>query len=49
MAAAPDGCRFAPRCPFVIDRYRRERPPIVRLDGDRWSRCFRAPLEELVA
>jgi peptide/nickel transport system ATP-binding protein len=49
MAAAPDGCRFAPRCPFVIDRCRRERPPIVRLDGDRWSRCFRAPLEELVA
>jgi peptide/nickel transport system ATP-binding protein len=49
MAAPPVGCRFAPRCPFADDRCRRERPPIVRLDGDRWSRCFRTPLEELVA
>ena len=49
MAAPPVGCRFAPRCPFAIDRCRRERPPIVRLDGNRWSRCFRTPLEELVA
>jgi peptide/nickel transport system ATP-binding protein len=49
MAAPPVGCRFAPRCPFAIDRCRGERPPIVRLDGDRWSRCFRTPLGELVA
>jgi peptide/nickel transport system ATP-binding protein len=49
MAAPPVGCRFAPRGPFADDRCRRERPPIVRLDGDRWSRCFRTPLEELVA
>jgi peptide/nickel transport system ATP-binding protein len=49
MAALPAGCRFAPRCPFAEDRCRRERPPIVRLDGERWSRCFRTPLQELVA
>jgi peptide/nickel transport system ATP-binding protein len=48
MTAPPAGCRFAPRCPFVEDRCRRERPPIVRLADNRWSRCFRAPLEELV-
>jgi peptide/nickel transport system ATP-binding protein len=48
MVAPPAGCRFAPRCPFVEDRCRRERPPIVRLAENRWSRCFRAPLEELV-
>jgi peptide/nickel transport system ATP-binding protein len=48
MAAPPEGCRFAPRCPFVEDRCRRERPPIARLAEDRWSRCFRTPLEELV-
>jgi peptide/nickel transport system ATP-binding protein len=48
MATLPAGCRFAPRCPFADDRCRRERPPIVRLDADRWSRCFRAPLEGLV-
>src|SRR5215471_3494991 len=45
MATLPAGCRFAPRCPFADDRCRRERPPIIRLDADRWSRCFRAPLE----
>lgn len=48
MAAPPAGCRFAPRCPFVEDRCKRERPPIVRLTENRWSRCFRTPLEELV-
>jgi peptide/nickel transport system ATP-binding protein len=47
MSALPSGCRFAPRCPFADDRCRRERPPIVLLEGDRWSRCFYAPLEQL--
>jgi peptide/nickel transport system ATP-binding protein len=49
MATPPPGCRFAPRCPFADERCRSERPPIVRLDGDRWSRCFYAPLEKLAA
>jgi len=48
MSALPNGCRFAPRCPFADDRCRRERPPVVALEGDRWSRCFYAPLEQLV-
>jgi peptide/nickel transport system ATP-binding protein len=48
MAAPPSGCRFASRCPFVEDRCRSERPPIVRLDEIRWSRCLRTPLEGLV-
>jgi peptide/nickel transport system ATP-binding protein len=48
MTAPLAGCRFAPRCPFAEDRCRRERPPIVRLAEDRWSRCFRTPLEDLV-
>jgi peptide/nickel transport system ATP-binding protein len=48
MAALPSGCRFAPRCPFADDRCRSQRPPIVRLDDKRWSRCFYAPLEQLV-
>ena len=47
-SALPSGCRFAPRCPFADDRCRSERPPIVRLDHNRWSRCFYAPLEQLV-
>ena len=48
MSALPSGCRFAPRCPFADDRCRRERPPIVLLEDDRWSRCFYAPLEKLL-
>jgi peptide/nickel transport system ATP-binding protein len=49
MAALPVGCRFAPRCPFADARCRAERPPIVHLGDNRWSRCFYAPLEELVS
>ncbi len=38
------GCRFAPRCPFVIDRCRVEDPPLltVRGLGDRLVACHRA-------
>ncbi len=46
MAVLPVGCRFAPRCPFADARCHAERPPIVHLDGGRWSRCFYAPLEK---
>ncbi len=49
MAALPPGCRFAPRCPFADARCHDERPPIVRLPGNRWSRCFYAPLEKLAS
>src|SRR5262249_12376803 len=48
MSAPPAGCRFAPRCPFADERCGRERPPVVRLEGNRWSRCFYAPIEKLL-
>jgi peptide/nickel transport system ATP-binding protein len=48
MTMLPAGCRFAPRCPFADTRCHNQRPPIVRLDGGRWSRCFYAPLEKNV-
>jgi peptide/nickel transport system ATP-binding protein len=47
MTAPPTGCRFAGRCPFADARCRAERPPVVMLPGNRWSRCFYAPLERL--
>jgi peptide/nickel transport system ATP-binding protein len=47
--AMPPGCRFAPRCPFVEDRCRREPPPLRMLDGGHAARCWRSPLERLVA
>jgi peptide/nickel transport system ATP-binding protein len=49
MDAPPVGCRFAPRCPFADERCRRQRPPVVQLEGNRWSRCFYAPIEKLMS
>jgi oligopeptide/dipeptide ABC transporter ATP-binding protein len=46
LAHLPPGCRFADRCPMVIDRCRQEQPELAPLDGGaRASRCFRS--EEL--
>lgn len=40
----PPGCRFAPRCPFVIDRCRVEDPPLRDIPGAPGQRvaCHRA-------
>ena len=34
------GCRFAPRCDYVMDHCRRELPPLYKLDGDHQAACF---------
>ncbi|MEA2930410.1 MAG: peptide/nickel transport system ATP-binding protein [Hyphomicrobiales bacterium] len=49
MTAPPVGCRFAARCPFVIEQCTAQPPPVIELGGGRWSRCLRAPLERLVS
>ncbi len=36
------GCPFAPRCPAVVERCRHEEPPLVLVDADRRSACWRA-------
>ena len=46
--AMPSGCRFAPRCPFAIDRCRAERPPLAAAEDGHRAACWRAPLEESV-
>ena len=38
------GCRFHPRCPFVIERCRREGPPLMTIAGGHDAACWRAPL-----
>ncbi len=38
------GCRFHPRCPFAIDRCRREEPPLFTLATGHDAACWRAPL-----
>ena len=43
------GCRFHPRCPFVIERCRHEDPPLIDLGNGHESACWRAPLHENMA
>ncbi len=38
----PDGCRFASRCPIVVERCRRETPPLATLSGDHPAACWRS-------
>jgi peptide/nickel transport system ATP-binding protein len=49
LSGAFVGCRFAGRCPFVEARCRAEPPPLAAVGSGRLSRCWRAPLEALLA
>jgi peptide/nickel transport system ATP-binding protein len=37
----PAGCRFAPRCPFVLDRCVRQAPPLTELASGQRVACWR--------
>ncbi|MEU0939890.1 MULTISPECIES: ABC transporter ATP-binding protein [unclassified Embleya] len=37
----PSGCRFAPRCPFVVDACREADPPLLNIGPDRAGACLR--------
>jgi peptide/nickel transport system ATP-binding protein len=39
------GCHFHPRCPFPIERCRREYPPLLAVGDAHASACWRAPLD----
>jgi oligopeptide/dipeptide ABC transporter ATP-binding protein len=43
-AAMPAGCRFHPRCPFSVEKCRREEPPLMEVAKDHLASCWRAPL-----
>jgi peptide/nickel transport system ATP-binding protein len=49
MARLPAGCRFAARCPFVVDACTNATPQLRELSPGHASRCIRAPLERLVS
>ncbi len=36
----PEGCSFNPRCPHVMDRCRREKPPMYDLGDGHTAECF---------
>jgi oligopeptide/dipeptide ABC transporter ATP-binding protein len=44
--AAPAGCRFAPRCPWMTDKCRAEEPSLEAVEGAQLARCWYAPLED---
>jgi peptide/nickel transport system ATP-binding protein len=48
MAEKISGCRFQGRCPFRVDQCA-EMPPLAPVNGAHLSRCWRAPLQRLVA
>jgi len=43
------GCRFSGRCPFADARCRSKAPPLAQIAAGHFSRCWKAPLEALVA
>jgi len=39
----PVGCRFHPRCPYMIDACKAEVPPLVDWGGNHFAACIRVP------
>lgn len=37
----PFGCKFHPRCNFMIEDCKKEEPPLFQVNGDHFSRCIR--------
>ncbi len=40
-SSLPEGCAFAPRCPYVIDECRQGDIPLTEVGGNHQSRCIR--------
>jgi peptide/nickel transport system ATP-binding protein len=36
----PHGCRFHPRCPYVFDRCKKDRPPVLDLGEAHYVKCW---------
>jgi len=47
MANPPAGCRFQARCPFRIEKCA-EMPELMEVSAGHLSRCWRAPMQDLV-
>ncbi|MDR3258197.1 MAG: ABC transporter ATP-binding protein [Fusobacteriaceae bacterium] len=44
----PNGCKFNPRCPYVLDICKKEIPPIVELENNHRIKCFLLKKEEKI-
>jgi oligopeptide transport system ATP-binding protein len=40
LAQLPKGCTFSPRCPYAMDKCRRERPVLEQVGPDHYRTCF---------
>lgn len=40
LANPPSGCRFHPRCPYAIEKCMRKEPPTVRINENRYVKCW---------
>jgi len=40
LSNPPPGCRFHPRCPYAMDICRREEPPQITIDKNRYVSCW---------
>jgi peptide/nickel transport system ATP-binding protein len=38
----PQGCTFAPRCPFAVERCRKDYPPYEEKQPGHWAACWRS-------
>ncbi|WP_048150241.1 ABC transporter ATP-binding protein [Palaeococcus ferrophilus] len=36
----PAGCRFHPRCPFAMERCKKEEPPLIEVEKDHYVACW---------
>ncbi len=43
LAHPPSGCRFHPRCPFVMDICKEEEPSFEEIEGGQWASCWLYP------
>jgi peptide/nickel transport system ATP-binding protein len=43
LSHPPAGCRFHPRCPFVMDICRDEEPPLEAIEGNQLASCWLYP------
>lgn len=41
LSQIPDGCRFAPRCPYVNEKCRKEMPALIKISDTQSVRCWR--------
>jgi peptide/nickel transport system ATP-binding protein len=48
LLTPPPGCRFAPRCPFAVDRCLVDSPALRELTRGRWAACHRAEEADLL-